>query len=295
MRLRQAIHELITHLELTPAEQAQASRQHVHLRDGLSRTLILDPRYNTFLTGSYSRSTAIRPLNDIDLFCVLTRTPDTGPHLTPTAALTRVKTALDAMYHGKTAIRQNRSVHIDFSTTGIGYDVVPAFVDPDFAANEVFLIPDKATGRWIRSNPRVHQDLSVQANAATDGELKPLTKALKYWNRRLPRDRQLRSFHLEVMAWSALTAPPDSRADGLLHLFEALATRIQHPTPDPAHLGGDLDEDLTPDDRRAARRELENAAAHIRRAIDLDAAGAADAAHTLLRSLFGEAYPVGGA
>ena len=71
MTLKQAIQEFISALELTENERSEASRQHTNLRDGLAAELDLDPDYNTFLTGSYARSTATRPLNDIDVFCVL--------------------------------------------------------------------------------------------------------------------------------------------------------------------------------------------------------------------------------
>src|SRR5512139_1503285 len=104
MRLQQAVHDFIAALELTEREQEAASAQHTYLREGLAARLDLDPDYNAFLTGSYARSTAIRPLKDIDVFCVLKRTQEVDPTVvSPMAALRILKEALDAQYDGKAA------------------------------------------------------------------------------------------------------------------------------------------------------------------------------------------------
>lgn len=291
MTLRQAVHEFIAALELTNAERAEASRQHTYLRNGLAKELELDADHGAFLTGSYARSTAIRPLKDIDVFCVLKRTQELNPagHA-PSKALRVVKEALDKQYPGKAAEPQNRSVNIEFSGTGIAYDVVPAFVDTSTKV-EVFLIPDIAASAWIKSNPRIHMDKSVEANAAAGSELKPLTKAVKHWNRRQPDGQRLRSFHIEVMAWDALQSAPENRLSGLLTLFEGLATRVLTPTADPAGLGPDLDVDLSAYDRSAAASRFEDAASTVRRAKKLAEDGKTEAAHHLMYGLFGDPYP----
>lgn len=289
--LRQSVHDFIAKLELTDAEQTAASNQHVYLREGLAGLLTLDPAYNTFLTGSYARSTAIRPLKDIDVFCVMKRSFELDPDIHPPAkALRVIKKALDTLYPGKAADPQNRSVNIEFSGTGIAYDVVPAFVDSK-AAGEVFLIPDIDAGRWIRSNPRIHKDKSISANVAAGNELKPLTKAVKHWNRQLAKDARLRSFHIEVMAWDVLTTPPESRLSGLLALFAGLAERVLHTTPDPAGLGPDIDTDLTWSQRQDAAKRFRDAASEIKRAQTLAADGKVEAAHYIMYGLFGNPYP----
>lgn len=291
MTLRQAVHDFIAALELSETERGDASRQHTYLRHGLAKRLELDPGHGAFLTGSYARSTAIRPLKDIDIFCVMTPTEtlDPGKHV-PAAALRVVKDALEATYLGKVAEPQNRSVNIEFSGTGIAYDVVPAFVDTS-TTEEVFLIPDIDAGRWIRSNPKVHKEKSVAANAATSTELKPLTKAVKHWNRGFDKGVRLRSFHIEVMAWDVLTAPPESRLDGLLTLFTGLSERVHLRTPDPAGLGPDLDAALTWSTRQDAAQRFKEAASEVRRAQTLASDGRTEEAHHVLYSLFGAPYP----
>lgn len=282
MRLRQAIHDFVSALELTEAEREKAARQHTVLRERLSQQLNLDPEHQTFLTGSYARRTAIRPLDDIDMFCVLTEEVRSS---SPRQVQRHVKLALDRAYPGKAAEPRNRAVKIEFSETGIAYDVVPAI------SNRLgsFHIPDRQGDRWILSNPKFHQDRATRANQRAGGELKPLTKVAKHWNRHRPDRNRLSSFHIEVMAWEAMTAPPQDRAHGLVTLFRFLARRVLAPTPDPAGLGPDIDAGLT--DREGAARRLQDVADTIDRAIAEDAAGRTERAHDLLRQLFGEPYP----
>ncbi|MCY1003829.1 nucleotidyltransferase [Myxococcus sp. MISCRS1] len=290
MQIRQAVHDFISALELTPKESASASEQHTYLRDGLVKQLEIDPDQYPFLTGSYARSTAIRPLKDIDMFCVLRRTSRHAPsHSSPTSVLGIIREALEARYPGKTAEPQNRSVNIEFSGTGIAYDVVPAFLDE--ADSDVFLIPDVQAQSWIRSNPRIHQELSVQANAAAESELKPLTKAVKHWNRLQPDGARLRSFHIEVMIWDVLRTKAEDRLDGLIQIFEGLAARVLLGTPDPAGLGPDIDKGVSQAERMAAKLGLEKAATSLVEARRLAQAGHTERAHGLLYGLFGDPYP----
>lgn len=294
MNLRQAVHEFISNLELTDGERDDASRQHKNLRDGLAQKLELDPDFNTFLTGSYARSTAIRPLKDIDVFCVLKCTDKFDEiQLAPAKALATIKSALQSIYNGKVAEPQRRSMNIEFSGTGIAYDVVPAFIDEEAKKvdEEVFFIPDVDQSQWIRSNPRVHKRKSVAANENAGSELKPLTKAIKHWNRRQPENDQLRSFHIEVMAWAVLTEKPENRLEGLKMLFMGLASRVLSSTPDPAGLGPNIDDGMTLADRYAARDRLNQAASTMADAIQSANDGKTEAAHHKLYGLFGDPYP----
>jgi Second Messenger Oligonucleotide or Dinucleotide Synthetase domain len=290
MQVRQAVHDFISALELTSAEREAASNQHKFLRDGLVSRLEIEPDHYPFLTGSYARSTAIRPLKDIDVFCVLKRTSVLDPDISsPMDALKAVRQALEELYPGKTAEPQNRSVNISFTTTGIAYDVVPAFLDEE--DSEVFLIPDIQAETWIRSNPRIHESLSVDANEAAGQELKPLTKAVKHWNRQQPDGARLRSFHIEVMIWDVLKAKPDNRLDGLVQIFEGLASRVLFDTPDPAELGPHINQGMTDAEKTSAKTRLEQAAATLKQARELAEAGHTERAHYLLYGIFGDPYP----
>ena len=278
----QAMDQFLRSLELTPNQRDDAKRQHVYLRTQLQQQMSTK---EVFLSGSFARKTAIRPLNDIDIVAVLDPAHHGGVDKRPLACLRELQGVLDRLYPNKEhPILQGRSVHIDFAGTGIGFDVVPAFLDD--AESDVYLIADRARDRWLRTNPKRHAALSTEANERAGKKLKPLTKAVKRW--RMDARCPARSFHLEVLAWGVLTSPPTSWVGGLATLFEGLADGVLHLCPDPAGLGPDLNEGL---DRGVARAQLKEAARLARAAADAAAEKRDPAAHYYLRRLLGEDYP----
>ena len=288
--LKQAMSAFLADLELTEKqyEIARDQRDRVHdvLKEGLSVA-------ETIFSGSFARQTAIRPLNDIDIFIVLSRKAH-GALLDghPRACLEELKKVLDDAWPNKEhPIVQNRSVRVDFAGTGIGYDVVPAFRDAE--DQEVYTIPNRDTGCWIQSNPRAHKDYANQRNTQAGQRAKPLVKALKHWNQRF-QDPPLKSFHLELMVYSLLGAPPESDAHGLAALFEGLVSRVKGPCPDPAGLGPDVDQGMSDRDRKRASDLLEMAGKDARAAVVAAADGDTEAAHYLWRRVFGDRYPEAG-
>lgn len=252
--LAPALQAIIEKIELTQAERAEASRQQNVVREAIRH--YLPDAQQDFLTGSYARHTAIRPLDDIDMFVVIPAYPALSNR--PEDAVERVRRALELRYPRHAPKLQRRSVNIQFAESGIGYDVVPA-VD---AGDGVFHIPDRGRGGWIRSAPKRHMDLATSANQRAGNKLKPLIKLIKYWNR--TNHKPLRSFHLEVMAYGALQQPPENYAEGLLTLFRHLSARVERPLADPSGVGPDIDEGVTSAERANAARLLRDTAEQIR-------------------------------
>lgn len=279
MTIAQAFDAFLAKLKLSDNERANASRQHTNMRTKLQQKLDVA---DNFLSGSYKRHTAVRPLNDIDIFLVLRGTDRQRRDLGAGRLLSTVEATLGAIYPDKTTRRQARSINIDFTGTGIAYDVVPAFADGD----EVYIIPDGSSG-WMQTNPKRHATLSTQANEAAGKKLKPLLKAVKHAKN--VHESQARSFHLEVLSWKILTSPPDTYIDGLVQLLEGLAAKICDPCADPAGLGPDIRPSM--DRCVAAQRWLANMAELARSARDLAAAGKTGQAHAKLRELFGPQWP----
>ena len=287
--VREGLEKFIQSLELTPGHRDEVSRQHTMVRQCLRERLNTE---TDFLSGSYSRNTAIRPLHDIDIFVVLGyagSTPSTGASgrgLTPDEALKQLRQALHEEWPRKSLpILQQHSVHIGFSKSGIEFDVVPAFELP---GREAYLIPERQTGQWLRTNPRVHQERSTRANEVAGKKLKPLLKAVKHWNRN-HSSSPLGSFHLEVMSYSAFPSDPGGYLEGLELLFSHLSQRVRSPCPDPAGLGPNVDERMSPGQRDAAHQLLASAARQVRLAREESTREPARA-HARLRELFGEFY-----
>lgn len=291
----EALELLLQSLELTEQQQQRVTRQHEVVREELRQRL--GPQTD-FLSGSYSRNTSIRPLHDIDVFIVMgvaefapPATLDTllgqgRQGLMPDEVLKRVRQALkEAWPQKKLPILQGHSVHTEFSESGIQFDLVPAYVLPD---GRGYLIPERDSGQWIRTNPKVHAELSTQANERSGKKLKPLLKLVKLWNSR-QESSPLRSFHLEVMSYDAFPTPPASYLEGLESLFSHLARRVMRPCPDPAGLGPDVDARMSDTQREAARQLLESAAREVR-LVRQDKDSSPSQAHARLRALFGEGY-----
>src|SRR5262249_41168473 len=132
-----------------------------------------------FLTGSYKRDTMIAPLKeaDVDVFIVLNSkyfTQDGHASL-----LDQVKRALKKSYTEATDISRNgQAVTIKFSDVAI--DVVPGFNRNGGG----YLIPDAIAKRWISTDPKKHVQIWTDRNTNQKGQLIPLIKMIKGWNRK---------------------------------------------------------------------------------------------------------------
>jgi hypothetical protein len=284
----QAFDTLRQSLELTAAEHTNASNQAKNLRTELNTRLPGITR--DFISGSFGRRTATRPLHDIDLFLVLdsAKHADVYPSSTvkPSAVLEKVQAALVAAYPNNPVKLQTRSVNIQFTTPGIGYDVVPAFETRDGQ----FMIPDVDRGAWINTNPEAHKKALADANIKAGSKLDALIKMAKHWKSH--SGTKLRSFHLEVMAYGAFTSPPATYPEGLRDLFAHLATSILSSCPVPADIGGpNIDAGMTQTERTTIRTALTQATVSARQAIALNTEGRTEEAHGIWRGLLGPVYP----
>jgi hypothetical protein len=280
--VREALEKFIQSLRLTPRQKDEVSRQHTLVREELRQRL--GPETD-FLSGSYSRNTAIRPLHDIDLFIVL-ESIASPPSRSPDAVLKQVRRALKETWSNKELpVLQQHSVHLEFSGSGIEFDIVPAFKQ---LGRKAYFIPERQTGRWILTNPRLHKERSREANERSGKKLKPLLRAVKHWNRH-QSSSPLGSFHLEVMSYGAFPQPPEGYLEGLEALFLRLSRQVMLPCPDPAGLGPNVDERMSRTQREAASQLLASAAGKVRHVLKEERSLPAQA-HSRLRAIFGEMY-----
>jgi hypothetical protein len=284
-------------LELTASERADASRRQQDIRAVMQADFDVK---TDFLTGSYARWTKTKPLKDVDIFCVLGDEEQHYRDEPPAAVLAAARDILAATYGHDCVSLQRRSVTVQFGVSReqsltaqrvMSFDVVPAFVSGDH-----FCIPDTGTvAGWTETNPRVHYDLAVDANAAYAGEWKGLVRMVKQWNRDLvqPQKPIQPSFLIEVMALEVLYPPfgGDYRRE-VQACFASLADRIGETWADPAGLGPAVSDRMDAGQvalARAALRAAEQQAAH---AIWLEAEGKQGEALRAWRELFGPLFPL---
>ena len=211
----------------TDDETEQAIRSHRYMRRRLEhRPWIL----GTFLTGSYKRKTAIHPLHDVDVFCVVH--PDWAEHYhdCPVGIQHEVRLALRQIYPRTSILLQTHSLGVDFRTQRIGYDVIPAVPteDPGY-----FQIVRKdplcwtTGGTFILSCPAATEVEKKEANrlGGPGGRMLKLIRLMKHWN--CKNNKMLKSFHLELMCYKAASelrsCMNDREACELLFQFLAYA------------------------------------------------------------------------
>jgi hypothetical protein len=189
---------------------------------------------DSFLTGSYSRSTMISPLKeaDIDIFMVL----DSSYYEKDGQAklLDKVKDVIKKTYTQTPKISRNgQAVTITF--TDFVVDVVPAFNRNGGG----YLIPNTYLQKWIATDPKMHVKIMSEHNKNHNGKLVPLIKMIKYWNKNI--SFPFSSFHLEVMALQKLeNVNIDDFPSGVRYFFDKAKDYVKKKNPDPAGYNDDV-------------------------------------------------------
>jgi hypothetical protein len=289
-----AFRKLKRRLELNPKEQADASRRQQEIRAHIDTSFAVEI---DFLTGSYRRWTKTKPLKDVDIFCVLAAPERHYRSKVPIVLLGAFQEALVELYGRDHVAVQRRSVTVDFGVSAtddltdyqvMSFDVVPAFEKDDF-----FEIPDtQGSPAWTKTNPKVHEQLAIDAQRAYADEWKALVRMMKYWNNHHGKPIKP-SFLIEVMALQVLHPPFGGEIDREMQgFFHALADRIHESWQDPAGLGPPVSDAMDPTRVAAARSALLAAGSAATQAIRLAREGKNGAALAAWRALLGPLFPI---
>ncbi len=168
----------------------------------------------TFLSGSYARSTAINDINDVDVICVL----DLDHRITePEVCLAWIQGIL-ARYYKETK-RQGRSVGAS-AAKGVWLDIVPA--TPVSADDGPLWIPDREAREWVQTHPKGQIAAGVSKNKATNGYYVQVAKLMKFWRDRLGTDPcNPKSYILESLIHGTI-GNPSSHAVAIVNVLEGL-------------------------------------------------------------------------
>lgn len=284
MTVKSSFKTLKSNLEITDIQQTTVSTRQKNVREALESELIV---LDSFLTGSYSRSTMIAPLSqaDIDVFAVLD--PSYYEAAGQSNLLDKVKHVLKKTYPKTPEISRNgQAVTITFSDFLV--DVVPAF----YRQGGGFLIPSThGGGIWIATDPKKHVQISSNANADHNGDLVPLVKMIKCWNRTI--DRYFRSFHLEVLAWSIFDGVSISDyPSGIRYFFDKGQHLVSQQNPDPAGYNDDVGYYINTREKiDAAVSQFSTAYNRACKAEAYDKDGKVEDAVNEWRKIFGNSFP----
>lgn len=218
-------------LEITDLQRATVATRQQMIREAMENGMeVLD----SFLTGSYCRHTMIAPLSkaDIDIFVVLSPS-----HHSPNgqkSLLDEVKRVLKKRYTQTPEISRNgQAATITF--TDFLVDVVPGFN----RRGGGFLIPDSKNGVWISTNPKYHIEYKSGQNDVHNGNLVPIIKMIKCWNRY--NNSAFISFYLELLAikiFNNVTIP--DYPSGIRFFLDKGREAIKYKIQDPVHYGGNI-------------------------------------------------------
>lgn len=281
----ESFRKLKTNLEITELQQSTVSTRQQNVRKVVENELsVLD----SFLTGSYSRHTMIAPLKeaDIDVFVVLD--PKYYEDDGQASLLDKLRKVLLKTYSKTPKISRNgQAVTITF--TDFIVDVVPAF----YRKGGGYLIPNSISKEWISTNPKIHVDIMTNENSKHNGDLVPIVKMIKGWNRNI--NHAFVSFYLELLAIKIFNGVTISdHPSGMRYFFDKGREGIKYKVKDPVEYGGQingLDNVSTVDE---AIRRFETAYNRAKKAEEYEQGGYTEYAINEWRKIFGDYFPAYG-
>jgi Second Messenger Oligonucleotide or Dinucleotide Synthetase domain len=204
------------------------------------------------------------------------------------ALLDKVRATLLKTYTKTPSISRNgHAVTITF--TDFVVDVVPAFNRQGGG----YLIPDSPGKRWISTDPTVHEKVVSASNAAHGGNVVPVVKMLKRWNREI--NRSFRSFYLELIAveiFTNVTLSNDPSA--VRYFFDRGRAKVQYKVNDPAGYGDQINPLSSINTVAQAVSRFETAHSRPVNAEAYATAGKTAAAVGEWRKIFGSYFPAYG-
>lgn len=286
--IAQGFSKLRSNLEITSLQSSIVSMRQSNVRNVVKAGLETN---DDFLTGSYQRSTMIAPLTkaDVDIFVVLSSKYYTDYSSNQAGLLDKVKRVLLKTYTTSPAISRNgQAVTVTF--TDFVVDVVPAF-NRDGGG---YLIPNTVTSSWISTNPKKHIDIWSNANSKHGGDLVPLIKMIKCWNRE--HSQLITSFHLECLILKVMDGITiNSFPSGARYFFDKARALVDIVNYDPAGFGGDVGQYLnTAQKRTDVKARMERAYNRAVEAEALERNGRIADAYGRWLLIFGDWFPAYG-
>lgn len=275
--------KLRENLEISGLQASTVSVRQTNVRDAVKKELNVSA---DFLTGSYIRNTMIAPLVDVDVDVFVVLDSQYFSQDGQATLLDRMKRVLKRTYPSTPDIsRDGQAVTITF--TDFKVDVVPAF-DRQGGG---YLIPNTIGNEWISTNPKTHVALWTQRNKLHNGDLIPLIKMLKGWNR--GHGSYLRSFYLETLTlqiFNGITI--SSLPSAVRYFFDKARTSVGYALTDPA--GYSVIRGLSQSDQDQVKSRIESAYTRALNAEDAERRGRTEDAFHYWRLIFDDYFPAYG-
>ena len=270
-------------------------------RDSIDAALFNDDRIflNTqkqisFLTGSYSRKTIIRPIDDIDLY-VRVHYSKHAEGQSPMSILRLMASVIRRRYPNNTKVNIDAPC-IVVKFLGYKFEIVPAVEYSDHP--DLYSVPAPGSKEWMDCYPNVPDRWLSTCNHTNNSLFIPLIKMLKQWNRH--NKAELKSFHLELLTEKLFGTVTEigSYPQGILDWMYCVRDWIWRNNCPFVHEPGKsytyVDEYLyeKPFRLRVVRNKLDSGLKKAERAWDFYSKGRYSAAKRVWNQMFGPKFPV---
>lgn len=286
--LQGAIRNFQQALELSDTLSSTVANRQQLVSERAKNSALIDVE-KTNLIGSYARSTQIKSLDtkdviDVDSLLILKGTEsnlkkywhnnDGG-----TRVLEDLRSSLTG-YQGLTATVDRPAVKLEWSNMKM--EMVPAFRHPHGG----FYIPAGSwlENTWQRTDPIGDAEKITSLNQKSNGDLVPLTKMLKCWNR--THSKVIGSFALETVLYHSVDNNFNSLEIEMSHFFKKLLDFNGKDLSAPSGIGKAIQIRLNYWDENYIR----NAEANVRKAYSLASQGRHQEAISTMAQVFGHPF-----
>ena len=147
MELSSDFKALLSSIQPGDQDVTDAKTAHEKVREQLRNdSEFKDAHKDTFLSGSYSRHTAINDINDVNVICVI----DINRDITKSDVVLAWTQGILGKYYKETKL-QGRSVGAQ-AAKGVWLDIVPA--TPIAADDGPLWIPDRQANEWVKTHAK---------------------------------------------------------------------------------------------------------------------------------------------
>ena len=234
-----AFMSLLNRIQPTGGETQAAGKHFETIRTRLETVFTVK---KFFAAGSFSRETFIRGRSDVDVFAQVTLDEIRwgNERKSSFTVLDNFRKELAARLPYTKVGRDVHAIVVEFSDMDM--DVVPA-AWAGFSAQHkrpLYLIPD-GNGRWMESNPEIHNGYIAEANQQSRGKLRAVAQLFKFWRGCRNATIPISSFHIEmVLASEGVCTGVKSYAECMTELLQKMAERDCVGIRDPKGISGNI-------------------------------------------------------
>jgi hypothetical protein len=197
--VRRRFEQFHGNIVLTPSQELDGYQKRAGVIDCLNRhyygaSVNIE---NSFLIGSWGKTTTVRPPRDVDVYFLLPAAVyfrfQPYLHNRQSALLQEVKGVLSRTYPSTEMRGDGQVVVVRFSTYNV--EIVPAFA---LDTGRYLICDANNGGRYKEANPWAEVRHIEAADGSNAGNLRPLIRMMKVWQKHC--SVPIKSFHLELLA-----------------------------------------------------------------------------------------------